>query len=257
VHDTDTHSSATTLGDMAEHISTARQRARRMLGGEVHPGETDDARQALIRARDGVLLVWMLWIVLTGFGIQEGAGAILVAAGVGFALLQGLSAGLATQARIEYYEAELQRERHEIQTTPEHERDEVRALYASKGFRPPLLEQIVDTLCADDDRLLKVMLEEELGLFLHHVNHPVLVGLWSGGGALAGALTLALPVVLLEPATARVWMWTGGLGLAALLAVLSGWGHGRAIPRLASWLIIGGVTGGAVHFLAHLLAGTA
>jgi len=242
---------------MAEHISDARQRARRMLGGEVHPGETDDVSQALIRARDGVLLVWMLWVVLTGFAIQDEAGAILVAAGVGFALLQGLAAGLATRARVEYYESELQRERHEIQTTPEHEREEVRVLYASKGFRPPLLDQIVDTLCADDDRLLKVMLEEELGLFLHHVNHPVLVGLWSGGGALAGALALAVPVLLLEPAAARVWIWTGGLGLTGVLAVWSSWGHGRAIPRLASWLIIGGATGGAVHFLAHLLAGTA
>ena len=80
------HDRAATVGDMADHITEARQRARRMLGGEAHVGNVDDARQALVRARDGVLLVWLIWVALHGFGLESDLGGVLVAAGVGLAL---------------------------------------------------------------------------------------------------------------------------------------------------------------------------
>ncbi|MHC4611207.1 MAG: VIT1/CCC1 transporter family protein [Planctomycetota bacterium] len=255
MHDDAEQDAAGTVGDMADHIVVARQCARRVLGGEAHVGNVDDVRQTLVRARDGVLLVWLVWIVLASFGVDAKMGAILVATGVGLSILQGLVAGVATRAQVDYYESELERERQEIKTMPEQERDEVRALYAAKGFRPPLLDNIVDTLCADDDRLLKVMMEEELGLFIHNVNHPVLVGLWSAGGGLAGTLAMALPVCILEAHTVRLWMPIGGAALLAILALLRGWGSRRVAPLLVSWLIIGGVSGALVHFLSGLLSG--
>ena len=249
------HDSAGAATDMADHISQARQRAKHILGGEAHGGNVDDARLAFLRARDGVLLVWIVWVVFEGFEIEANVGTVLVAVGVGLSILHGLVAGLATRSQVLYYESELQRERDEIRTTPQHERAEVREMYAAKGFKPPLLDQVVDTICADDDRLLKVMMEEELGLFIHRVNHPVLVGLWNAGGALGGALALAVPGCLLDAQAARLWMPIGGVLLLALLAGLNGWSTRRVTPMLASWLIVGGVTGGLVHFLTRILAG--
>ncbi|MEE9293467.1 MAG: VIT1/CCC1 transporter family protein, partial [Phycisphaerae bacterium] len=164
------------LAETADHITEARQRARIVFSGESHLGEVDDWRQAIIAARDGIILIWIFWIAMHGAGVTDAAGPILVCAGLGIAVHLGVASGIATRLRLHHYESELERERREIIDTPEHEREEVLALYAAKGFHEPLLTQIADTLCADDDRLLKVMMEEELGLFIQYINHPLLVG---------------------------------------------------------------------------------
>ncbi|HUU85988.1 MAG TPA: VIT1/CCC1 transporter family protein [Phycisphaerae bacterium] len=250
------HGPATTGGDMADHISEARQRARRMLAAEAHVGPVDDARQSIARARDGVLLIWLIWVALHGFGVSAEVGGILVAAGVGLSIFIGLVAAVATRTQLQYYESELERERQEIRNTPEHEREEVRALYAAKGFRPPLLDQITDTICADDDRLLKVMMEEELGFFIHRFNHPAMVGLWHAGGSLVGALALAVPLCFVDIATAPLWMIAGTTVLLAAIALIRGSPKGQFVPMFATSIILGGVTGGLVHFLAGWLHGT-
>lgn len=60
-------------------------------------------------------------------------------------------------------------------------------LYAAKGFEGKLLEDVLDVLMADNDRLLKIMIEEELGLTLETSEHPLKQGL----GALIGVLLAA------------------------------------------------------------------
>jgi len=247
--------SVTTTGDMADHISEARQRARRAFAAEPHVGTVDDARQAIGRARDGAVLVWLLWIVLEVFAPGVPVAGVLVAAGAGIAVFLGLMAALAIRAQLAHYESELHRERSEILTDFEHERAEVRELYAAKGFQPPLLDQVVDTLCADNDRLLKVMMEEELGLFFQNLHHPVLVGLWNGAGALVGSLLLALPLLVLGAGAARWWMPGAGVVLLAALAFLHTRGVRRWFPTLVTWVFVAVVTGGLVFFLSQAIAG--
>ncbi len=245
-----------TVGDMADHVGEARQRALHILGAETHLSGSDDLHTAILRARDTILLLVIVWIVLHNFSVDQEIGGLLAVVGVGAGLLTGLIAGVSALNRVRYYEAELDRERREIKDDPEHEREEIRILYAAKGFKEPLLEQIVDTLCADDDRLLKVMMEEELGLFLHQINHPVTVGLLSAGGAIAGTLALALPASFMGENLLAGWMILGGAGLLATLALIDGIRSGRYFLPMARWLIIGGVSGGFVHLLAQLVAGT-
>lgn len=92
-------------------------------------------------------------------------------------------------SRLERLHRELLAEKEEIATSRDQERIELEALYAMKGFSSPLLEQVVEVLMADDDRLLRVMLEEELGMSLAMHEHPLKQGLGAGGGALvAGGL---------------------------------------------------------------------
>src|SRR3990172_979191 len=146
--------------DAADHVAEARQRARQVLAGESHIGAVDDWRRALVSARDALILIWLAWVALHGFGDPPFTGWMLVALSVALALLLGISTARSTHAQVQYYAAELDRERGEIRNNFEHEREEVRELYAAKGFRDPLLTQIVETLSADDDRLLKVMMEE-------------------------------------------------------------------------------------------------
>ena len=242
-------------GDAADHVIEARERARQVLSGESHLGAVDDWRRALVSARDALILIWLCWVALHAFGDPPFTGFLLVALAVALAMLLGISTGRSTHAQVQYYAAELDRERHEIRTDPEHEREEVRELYAAKGFRDPLLNQIVDTLAADDDRLLKVMMEEELGLSMHHVNHPLIVGLWNFAGAAIAGLALALPVALSPSSAAHWWMPVGGAGLLAVVAFISARATGRSLMEFFTvGVIMAIVTGGVVYALSQWFA---
>lgn len=242
-------------GDAAEHIVEARYRARQVLGVEAHLGEVDDWRRAIVSARDALIIVWLLWFTLQGFGHPPYTDHLLIAMAFAVALLFGASTGRSTHSQVRYYESELERERTEIRERFEHERDEVRALYAAKGFRGPLLEQIVDTLSADDDRLLKIMMEEELGLSMHHMHHPLLVGLWNFVGALAGGLIPALPLHWLSVETGRWWVPLGGTGLLAVLAALSARVTGRSMTEFfVASVMMATVTGGVAYYLSQWLS---
>ncbi len=248
------HEHAEVSADAAEHITAARQRARQMLSSEAHVGAVDDWRRVLVSARDALILIWVTWAVLEGFGAPLFSSLMLVAMAIALALLCGISTGRSTQTQVQHYTDELERERSEIRDHFDHERDEVRALYAAKGFRDPLLEQIVETLTADDDRLLKVMMEEELGLFMHHVPHPLVVGLGNFAGALIAGLALALPSLWLAPDATRLWVMFGGATLLAGISVVSARAAQRpTIPVFMSGLIMAVVTGGVAYFVAQWL----
>lgn len=250
------HDEPVTSSDAADHIDDARQRARQFLGAEAHLGEVGDWRRVLVGARDALIGTWLLWVALQGFGNPPFAGFLLVALAIALALMVGISTARATHTQVEYYTAELERERTEIREHFDHECEEVRVLYAAKGFREPLLGQIVDTLSADDDRLLKVMMEEELGLSMHHVQHPLIVGLWNFAAAVAAGLMLALPVVWLTSDWARVWVPTGGLVLLLAVSILAARATGRAaLEFFTVGALMAAVTGGVVYFLAQWFVG--
>ena len=80
----------------------------------------------------------------------------------------------------------------EIQHSRENEQIELMEIYRAKGFEPPLLDQVVQVLMADENRLLTVMLEEELGLRLEEYEHPLKQGL----GAFLGVTCAALPLLV-------------------------------------------------------------
>jgi hypothetical protein len=83
-------------------------------------------------------------------------------------------------------------ERLEIQNSRETEQKELMEIYRAKGFEPPLLDQVIQVLMADENRLLTVMLEEELGLRLEEYEHP----LKQGFGAFSGSLAASIPLFI-------------------------------------------------------------
>ncbi len=71
---------------------------------------------------------------------------------------------LASKARKEYIEKERRSEEWEIDNLPEQERREIRDIYANKGFKDELLEQIVRIITSRRKVWLDTMMKEELGL---------------------------------------------------------------------------------------------
>ena len=245
---------APAVGDSAAAVSEARQQARHALETESHasvPGTVSSAAVVAMRVVVGVLL---FWVIVSAAAPNGTTGRLMIPAGVGLALCAALAEALMVRSRLHSLERELQRERDEIRNNRDHEREEVRLLYAAKGFAEPLLTQVVDTLCADDDRLLKVMMHEELGLATEQLHHPVTVGLVTAIVSLVAAIVVALSACVLSTTT-QVWATPA---TAAACIVMLAWVRSRLaghdfIDAVTSWLITATVTAGTGYFLIRLV----
>jgi len=91
-------------------------------------------------------------------------------------------------SRLEKVHRLIRQEKWEIEHHREQEKEELLELYHTKGFKDKQLEEVVEVLMADDNRLLQIMLEEELGLSLSSFEHP----LRQAVGACLGALVASL-----------------------------------------------------------------
>src|SRR5213596_3542044 len=109
--------------------------------------QTNWLRDVILGGQDG--LVNILGIIL---GVIAGGGSktVLLATGFAAAITESISMGAvgytSSVSERDYYQAERAREAEEIDTIPEAERQEIREIYATKGFSGDLLEDVVDTI---------------------------------------------------------------------------------------------------------------
>lgn len=126
---------------------------------------TNSLRDVILGGQDG--LVNILGIIL---GVIAGGGSttVLLAAGFAAAITESISMGAvgytSSTAQRDYVRAEQEREESEIATEPETERQEIRDIYAAKGFEGELLDRVVKTITANRDIWLATMMDEELHL---------------------------------------------------------------------------------------------
>lgn len=112
----------------------------------------------------------------------------LVAALLGWIVWKTGRGALLGWARLERLHRVVAQEKWEIEHHRSQEREELAELYRAKGFQGALLEEVLDVLMADNERLLRVMVEEELKLSVHNQEHPLKLGLGAFIGALLGGL---------------------------------------------------------------------
>jgi vacuolar iron transporter family protein len=125
------------------------------------------------------------WIGQAIYGVNDGLGAAFgVVSGVagatqangefvllsGFATLvasalsMGSGAYLAMKSEREVYEAEVERERKEIENNPQEEIEELELFYQLKGFTEDEAKTMTRRLSEKPDQFLKTLVHEELGL---------------------------------------------------------------------------------------------
>lgn len=109
--------------------------------------------------------------------------------GIGFALWRGLKLCLQGFMRLERLHFLIKEEKYEIENNRDEEKQELLAIYEAKGFKQPMLEEVVATLMADDNRLLQVMLEEEMGISFETLDHPVVTGFMAFLGTIGALLS--------------------------------------------------------------------
>lgn len=78
----------------------------------------------------------------------------------GFAM--SIGSYLSTKSEKENYLKHKSIEYWEVDNLPEKEREEIREIYAAKGFEGELLEKVVEVITEDKDRWVDIMMKEEL-----------------------------------------------------------------------------------------------
>lgn len=119
----------------------------------------------ILGGQDG--LVNVLGLIL-GVAVASDSTRIIVAAGLAATFAESIAmAAVAYTSRMadrDYYQGELEREKREMKELPEVERQEIRDIYAAKGFKGKLLEDIVTRITSDNRLWLETMMKEELSL---------------------------------------------------------------------------------------------
>jgi VIT1/CCC1 family predicted Fe2+/Mn2+ transporter len=187
-------------------------------------------RAAVLGANDG--------IVSTASLIVGVAAANAVREDVLVAGIAGLVAGAMSMAAGEYVsvssqadteQAELARERKELETDGEFELEELVAIYTARGVELPLAKQVAQQLMSHD--ALAAHARDELGISEIMSARPVQAALASAAAFAVGA-ALPLITVLLVPDAVLVAAVSGtSLVFLALLGVLAAWAGGAPILK--------------------------
>src|SRR6266550_9036373 len=122
-------------------------------------------RDVILGGQDG--LVNMLGIAL-GVVAAGGSNHVLVVTGIAAAITESVSMGAVAYTSFgtdrDFYLAEKETEQIEISSVPDEEREEIRKIYATKGFSGQLLDDVVSTITSNRETWVNTMMDEELHL---------------------------------------------------------------------------------------------
>ena len=160
----------------------------------------------ILGGQDG--LVNVLGVIL-GVAAATSDPHLVLVAGLAATFAESVSMGAvaytSTIADADYYDSEKEREIRHIEQVPRLERDEIREIYASKGFKGDLLERIVDTITADREVWVAVMMAEEHQLSPTDRRQAWKVALIVGFSAIIGSLIPLAPFAFL-PVGLSMWV---------------------------------------------------
>src|SRR3990167_2020541 len=181
-----------------EHVIDARIKGH-IASVEIHgtelPGHYSSAADA---AKETALILLILWTLFTEMGFPlDRLHWISLSFIIGWLFWKVGRRAILGYSRLERLHRLIEEERYEIEHHRTQEREELKALYQAKGFSGKLLEEAVDVLMADDNRLLQVMLEEELGLNLESHEHPLKQAAGAFIGVVGASLILSLGLFFL------------------------------------------------------------
>lgn len=207
---------------------------------------------------------------VTTFAIVAGAAGanlssrVVVILGVANQLADGLSMAvsnyLGTRAERQQRDRDRADEHRQIEEVPDEEREEVRQLFAAKGFEGADLDRAVAVITSDRDLWVKTMMTEELGYAPEHSN-PLRAALATFVAfVLVGTLPLLAYLVNAAAGNpiANPFAWSLGLTAVAFFGI----GAVKAVWLRRAWwrsgietLAIGGSAAGVAYLIGVLLEG--
>jgi len=213
-------------------------------------------RAAVLGANDGIVSTSSL---VLGVAAAKASHANVLVAGVA-----GLVAGAMSMAAGEYVsvhsqadteQAEIERERAELKDDPKGERQELAAIYTSRGLDASLARQVADQLTAHD--ALGAHARDELGITEALRARPVQAALASAASFAAGAI-LPLAVTALSPPQVLIPVVAGtSLAFLALLGGVAARAGGASVLKGAIRVTFWSALAMAVTAAVGKLFGTA
>ena len=213
-------------------------------------------RAMVLGANDGIISTACL---ILGVAAADGTRNVIITAGVA-----GLVAGAASMAIGEYVsvssqrdaeQADIAKETWELEHTPEHELDELTAIYKGKGLTQELARAVAVQLTKED--ALKVHMAEELGITHLTLARPVQASVSSAGSFSVGA-AIPLIAVALASSSQRI-ATTIVVAVFALVALgISSAKAGGAHPLRPTFRVVfGGLVAMAFTMAVGHFVGTA
>ena len=192
-------------------------------------------RAAVLGANDGIVSTASLVVGVAAASLSQ--GNILLTG------IAGLVAGAMSMAAGEYVSvysqadtenADLARERAELEADPAAERRELTAIYVTRGLAPGLAQQVAEQLTMHD--ALGAHARDELGISETHTARPVQAALASAASFAIGAV-LPLAVTALAPAQNLI-PWVSGMSIIflAVLGGVSARAGGASVP-MGAWRV--------------------
>ncbi|RZU98626.1 VIT1/CCC1 transporter family protein [Spiribacter vilamensis] len=215
---------------------------------------TSYLRDGILGGIDGCVTTFAVVASVAGAGLP---GLIALGLGLSSLIADGFSMGVSNYQGVKSERDALDQaratENSHIRHVPDGEREEIRQIFARKGFEGEVLEEIVDTISADESLWVDTMLREEHGLELDGAD-PVRAALWTFSAfVLVGAIPLlpfmspAIGVDLAFVASSLLTAITF-FGIGFVKGVMLGEGHLRS--GLETLLM-----GGGAAIIAYLVGG--
>jgi VIT1/CCC1 family predicted Fe2+/Mn2+ transporter len=217
------------------------------------------------------------WIADSIYGVNDGLGAVFgivsgvagatdnqqhyvlisgLAGMIASALSMGAGAYLAVKSQREVYEAEISRERQEVEENPEEEVEEMTLFYQLQGFGPEEARRAAERLGEKPDQMIKAMAQSELGLSEQNFPNPWRSSLSAFLSTAVGAFIPIIPFFFLSGLTAVLVAF--GISIVAHFIV----GAAKSLLTTRSWWTsglemtgVGVLEAGVTYGLGLLFAG--
>src|SRR5712671_6838840 len=190
------------------------------------------------------------WVADAIYGVNDGLGAVFgIVSGVAgatnnqqhYILISGLAgmlasslsmgagAYLAVKSEREVYEAEIAREKAEVEENPEEEIEEMALFYQLQGFNPEESQRMAQRLAEQPEQMVQAMAQSELGLSQHHGGKPWTSAMSAALSTAIGAFIPIIPFFFMTGVSAVIAAFT--ISIAAHFAV----GAVKSLITIRSW----------------------
>jgi VIT1/CCC1 family predicted Fe2+/Mn2+ transporter len=213
-------------------------------------------RAAVLGANDGIVSTASL---IVGVAAASAASSDILVAGVA-----GLVAGAMSMAAGEYVsvssqsdteQADLARERAELETQPGFERAELAQIYVKRGLEPKLARKVADQLMAKD--ALGAHARDELGISEVTAARPVQAALTSAATFAVGAAMPLVMVIVAPPSAIVPVVSLASLAFLALLGAVGAQAGGADVTKATLRVTFWGAMAMALTACIGALVGTA
>ena len=214
-------------------------------------------RAAVLGANDGLVSNFCLVMGVAGAGSRTPAVILTGLAGlIAGACSMALGEWLSVSNARELAAAQIEREREEIDQTPEAEQHELALILQAKGLPKPEAQQAAKRIMANKPAALDMLAREELGIDPQELGgNPWTAAAWSFALFALGALMPLLPLLALPAKMAVIGCIIASGVALSLIGFMTSLFNGRSASFSAIRLVAFGCAAAAVTYGAGALLG--